>query len=241
MFLYLSVQSSSAARLSQGSNRITAMEHARQGCLPVFSREERMQGDRRQSCPSVDLIFRRTVTAARRHGFCVDDAEDCAADLRLRLLGRAGRITAHCHPGETCEQCVYFCVHDHVKNYVRGRQRELCHLTAWPELANRDGDTYPADIRAKRPSPDDLLLRLEFRRLAFEAIGRLTPDQRTVFLARLHGGSHNEIGAFMQRTPQAVAQLYHAARIRLRAQLDEAELRAHLAPCIHGVDAKSAR
>ena len=98
----------------------------------------------------------------------------------------------------------------------------LCAIAkrVWLSRLRREGRIIPTDPLPDTSVPDGMQERLEASQ-AREAVDRLPPAMRDVFLMRVDGGmAFSDIGRLLGHTENWACVTYHRARAKLRQELE---------------------
>jgi len=162
-----------------------------------------------------------------------DDADDCAMEFVVRLLGDQHPVFA--------DSWLRRCAVNHAKNYRRAQLRRQAKHLPWPDLVWSKGNSetgVPGEFAATGPGPDECLLCGEFWSRLRILLSCLQPLPRQLFLRHHLGGeSYPELGAATGKTPDAVRMIVSRAeacllRVLSRQGTTEAHLKEYLFPRI---------
>jgi len=120
---------------------------------------------------------------------------------------------------------------------IQAAHRQERELSLDAAVLDGPGDLTFADLLPDAaPNPDDQVERAELRQAVWDALGKLTPDQRAAVIQRYYlDMSDEEMAERMAIKPGTVRWRLHAARQRLRALLARHVRECH-AP--HGQEAE---
>lgn len=104
---------------------------------------------------------------------------------------------------------------------IQAARRQERELSLDAAMIGGLGDLTFADLLPDTaPNPDDQVERAELRQAVWDALGKLTPDQRAAVIQRYYLGlSDEEIAERLAIRPGTVRWRLHVARQRLRALL----------------------
>jgi RNA polymerase sigma-70 factor (ECF subfamily) len=106
----------------------------------------------------------------------------------------------------------------YMKLRARRRHEAMSLDTSLPAFT--DDDHLPQDVADWSQIPEEMVLREETTQYLQQAITRLPPDYRVVFVLRdMEGLSYREIGSMLELSIAAVKSRLHRARLFLRHQL----------------------
>ncbi len=115
------------------------------------------------------------------------------------------------------------CLYHHKIAFVIADERRREHEAAWPaETPEPSLSDFSRMLTS--PTPEEALCRKEQAVHLHEAISHLRPSPRRLVIAYyFEGKSLQELAESLGRTPHAMAQSLHDARVRLRKWLEEAD------------------
>lgn len=156
------------------------------------------------------LLVRRYGDALHAHALRMAESPDAAADLVqqafVRGYQRLGTLREPERVGGWLFRILANLARDHQRSRVPGRVP----LSSLPDL--------PGD----EAGPDEAAERGEIRSRVAQALDRLTPEQREVFMLKhVEGRSYEEIAAVMDLSVGALKMRAHRAREALRFLLEE--------------------
>jgi len=168
---------------------------------------ERIQaGDRK----AMDEVIRRFWEPLVSYASELVDGRDAGEDVVQEVLVRVWQRRESWTPTDRLQAFLYRATRNEALNRRRGRGRALRLLDRLPIF------------RRTAPSPDEVTEERRLAQAVQEAIGRLSPRRREVFiLSRFHGQTHREIAEVMGIAPQTVANQMNAAIRQLRKELRE--------------------
>ncbi len=106
----------------------------------------------------------------------------------------------------------------YMKLRARKRREEISLEDSMPTFT--DDDRLSPDVADWSQIPEENMLRDEAQQHLQEAIARMSPDYRIVFVLKdMEGCSHREIGCMLALSIPAVKSRLHRARLFLRQQL----------------------
>lgn len=151
----------------------------------------------------------RRYVAGRLRGFSEADAEDIIGDVMLKLFTRPESAG----PLDNPVGYVYRALNNRIIDYRRASSRTV----SLDRFLDDDGEAnLMALLSDGAPGPEAQVLRREFMRRFGEAVGKLEPKQRAVFIAtELDGRSFRElserwnepVGTLLSRKSRAVKAL----------------------------------
>lgn len=152
---------------------------------------------------SFERLYRAYFSQVYRYvlQLCGDEqaAQDVTAETFFRALSKLDSFRREASPG------TWLCA-------IARRE--------WLTRVRREKRQIPMEALPEQAAPDDLEDQLEARR-AREAIDRLPPDMRDVFLMRADGGmAFREIGRLLGHTENWACVTYHRARQKLQHELE---------------------
>lgn len=167
-------------------------------------------------------IFAIALFQASRAGLQREDAQDCAMDFVVRLLGKqeASKNTVPEPLVGRTAAWLQRCAHNHACNYARSLSRRRQREQSWTDRFGANGDLAEETRMATGPGPRTLVLRRELWKQIATALERFTPDQREIFI-RFHIRRENtrELAVRFKRSPHAVEECLSNVRKRLATLL----------------------
>ncbi len=141
-------------------------------------------------------------------------AEDVVQNAFLRAYERIGQLDPARPFGPWFMRSV-------VNAAIQAARRQERELSLDAAVLSGPGDLTFADLLPDTaPNPDDQVERAELRQAIWEALGKLTPDQRAAVIQRYYLDlSDEEMAERLAIRPGTVRWRLHAARQRLRALL----------------------
>lgn len=162
----------------------------------------------------VERYQKRVMAVAYRILLNRAEAEDVTQETFLRLVKARDRY----RPSAKFSSFLFTIVHRLSLNVLRGRRHSMSSL----DTDRQDGEGAPSP-RWRDPNAVPALQVLEVRErndLVLQAMGRLTPDERTaVVLDHWEDLPFTEIAGVLHRSVPAVKSLLFRARAKLRDQL----------------------
>lgn len=156
------------------------------------------------------LLVRRYGDVLYDHALRMVGSPDAAADLAQQAFVRGYQRLASLRDPERVGGWLFRILANLARDQARARTRGRVPLQSLPEL--------PGDGSA----PDEDAAAEEVRRRIGQALDRLTPEQREVFvLKHVEGRSYEEIAAVMDLSVGALKMRAHRAREALRFLLKE--------------------
>lgn len=166
---------------------------------------ERIQAGDRQA---MDEVIRRFWEPLVSYASELVDGRDTGEDVVQEVLVRLWQRRKSWTPTDRLQAFLYRATRNEALNRRRGRGRALRLLDRLPVL------------RRTAPSPEEVTDERQLARTVQEAIGRLSPRRREIFiLSRFHGQTYREIAEVMGIATQTVANQMNAAVRQLRKEL----------------------
>ncbi len=166
------------------------------------------------------------LTANTLHRFACrlpdEDREDCAVEFAERMLSRHTAQSAARQSAFHSDAWLDRCARNHAEDFCRRRRRWMRREVAWPEHEDEDGARTPWEPASHDTPCDAVTLRRECAARVMQAVQRLAPTPRDLFLRHcLHGETLTELADATGKTPDAVGKVIKRACATLRATLEQ--------------------
>lgn len=156
------------------------------------------------------LLVRRYGDALHAHALRMAGSPDAAADLVQQAFVRGYQRLGSLRDPDRVGGWLFRILANLARDHQRSRVRGEVPLQSLP------------DLRGDGAGPDDAAAAGEIRARVGEALERLTPEQREVFMLKhVEGRSYEEIAAVMDLSVGALKMRAHRAREALRFLLKE--------------------
>ena len=176
------------------------------------------------AAPLQPYPFTSLMRTAHRHACrrlrCAE-LEDCTIEFAEHMLLHYGEELECRQGGPRFEAWLDRCARNYVEDYCRRQARRSRREIAWPEQEDESGVSAHWETALAAAPCDASVLRGECQRRVMQAIQRLAPKSRALFLRHhLHGETLTELAHATGNTPDAVRMTVSRACKQVRATLE---------------------